>query len=119
MKGSNDCRPDVAFACQVKTVGTPVIRPGTANSRCGRRRAVDRGAQWLLAQHLFARVHGAGGPRHVQLVGQRNVNGINVRVGQQVLVAAVGPGDAEFAGHGLGLCFVAGCDGNQVALGAC
>ncbi len=40
-RASSDRRPDVAFAgwsVELRTVGMLVIRPGTASSRCGRRR---------------------------------------------------------------------------------
>ncbi len=39
-------------------------------------------AHRLLAQHVLARLGRARRPRHVQVIGQRIVNGIDVGIGQ-------------------------------------
>ena len=49
----------------------------------------------LLAQHVLARLERADRPRHMQLVGQRIVDRLDLGVGQQVFVGSIGAGDAE------------------------
>ena len=43
----------------------------------------------LLAQHVLAGLDRPQRPRHVQVIGQRNVNRIDVAVGEQLVVRAV------------------------------
>ena len=49
----------------------------------------------LLAQHVLAGLQRADGPGDVQLVGQRIVDRLDRRIGEQLLIGAVGAGDAE------------------------
>src|SRR4051812_47924857 len=61
-----------------------------ALGRVERRLDLRRAArQRLLAQHVLAGLERPDRPRHVQRVGQRVVDGIDLRVGQQRLVGAV------------------------------
>ena len=55
----------------------------------------------LLAQHVLAGLHRADRPRDVQLVGQRIVDRLDRRIGQQLLIGAIGAGDAERLGRRL------------------
>ena len=81
--------------------------------------AVDRGAERFLAAHVFARFHGPGGPGHVQVVGQRHVDGVDVRIGEQVLVAAIGAGNAEFSGTASALALSREAMARRLTVGAC
>jgi hypothetical protein len=56
----------------------------------------------LLAQHVLARLQGFDGPLHVQVIGQRIVDGLDFRVGEQRLVAAVAAFDPEARGDARG-----------------
>ena len=56
----------------------------------------------LLTQHMFPRFERLDGPLHVQMVGQRIVDRIHIRVGQQRLVRSVTAGNRQFTGHGRG-----------------
>ena len=60
-----------------------------ARLRCRQR---DR----LFAQHVLARLHRLDGPRHMQVVGQRVVDGLDLGIGQHFLVAAIGLGKPQF-----------------------
>jgi hypothetical protein len=51
----------------------------------------------LLAQHVLAGFQRADRPRHVQVVGQRIVDGIDLGIGQQLFVGSVGARDREAA----------------------
>jgi len=59
--------------------------------------------QRFFAQHMFACTGGRDGPRRMQAVGQGQVDGIDVGVGQQGLVAAERPLDLILACKGLGV----------------
>ena len=54
-------------------------------------------AERLFAQNVLARLRRFDRPGHVQLVRQRIVDGINLRVSQQLLVGPIGLGEAERA----------------------
>jgi len=54
----------------------------------------------LFAQHVLARLGRFHGQRDVQVVRERVVHGLNLRIRQQLLVGAVGLRDAEGAGGG-------------------
>ena len=71
-------------------------------------------ADRLFAQHVLAGFGRANGPRHVQMVGQRIVDGVDFGIGQQLLVAAVRLGDTELAGRFRRLGRVAGSDGGDL-----
>ena len=49
----------------------------------------------LLAQHVLAGARGARGPLDVHVVGQRVVDDVDLGIGQQLLVAAIGLRDPE------------------------
>ena len=65
----------------------------------------------LLAQHMLARIRGFHHPLRVEVVGQRDVHGLDLPVGEQLLVGAVCLRDAQRAGSLLGLLQGAGRDG--------
>ena len=75
--------------------------------------ALDGHAQRLLAEHVLAGLERTHRPRHVQRVRQRHVDRVDVRIGQQVVVACVTPWDAELLRDRAGLLLVAGRDGQQ------
>ena len=52
----------------------------------------------LLAQDVLAGAGGGDRPLGVEVVRQRDVDGVDVRVGEERLVRAVGPRDAELVG---------------------
>ena len=65
----------------------------------------------LLAQHVLAGFERAHAPGNMQVVGQRDVDRLDVRVGQQRLVATVGLGNAQLAGDTPRPCQIARGDG--------
>ena len=54
----------------------------------------------LFAQHVLAGGDGRERPRHVIAVGQRNVDGVDVRIGEQRVVAGDRARDLPLAGVG-------------------
>ena len=68
-----------------------------------RLQVLQGGHQRLLAHDVLAGPGGANGPFGVQGVGQRVVDGVDLRILNQLLVAAVGPWDPVCRGIGLGL----------------
>ncbi len=70
-------------------------------------------AQRLLAQHVLARLQRPAGPLQVQRVGQRDVDGVDVRIGQQRLIAVVGALDPALRGVPLGPPSVTAGDGQH------
>ena len=54
-----------------------------------------RQADRLFAQHVLAGLERRDRPGHVQVIGQRVVDRVDVRIGQQFFVRAVGLGDAQ------------------------
>ncbi len=75
------------------------VRSRTANKLSGFRHGQ---AQRLLAQDMLARLRGFDRPGNVQLIRKRIVDGINLRIGQQLFVGSIGLGDAERARRLLG-----------------
>ena len=52
-------------------------------------------AERFFAEHVLAGLGGLHRPRNVQLIGQRIVDGVDVGIGEQLLIRAVGRGNAE------------------------
>ena len=76
-------------------------------------------AQGLFAEHVLAGFGCLRGPRDVELIGQRIVDGVDVWIGEQFLIRAVGRGNAEFRGRLAGLGQIArsnGGNGGEFAL---
>ena len=71
------------------------------------------GRERLLRQHVLARLDGPEVPRAVQRVGQRVVDRLDLRVGQQVLVGLVDPLDAVLLRERGGPLRVAGGHGHE------
>ncbi len=71
-----------------------------ADRRAKRRRLVGGQRDRLFAQHVLARGGGRERERHVQVIGQRVVDRLDLRIGEQRLVRAVGLGNAERIGGG-------------------
>ena len=69
--------------------------------------------QRFLAEHVLARLHGFDAPFGVQAVGQRDVDDVDVRVGQHRLIAAEGVRDVPFGRVSLGVRQIAAGDGGQ------
>ena len=65
----------------------------------------------LLAQHVLPGPGRLQGERDVEVVGERDVDGLDLGVGQELLVGTVGPGDGQLAGRLLGVGQGAGGDG--------
>ena len=89
-------------------------RPGLPLIDLGHRPGlVGVGREGLLAQHVLARLDGGDRPVAVQPVGERVVDGVDVRVGDHGGVGVQDPGDAVLAGEGLGPGAVAGRHGGD------
>ncbi len=73
----------------------------------------DGEADGLLAEDVLAGLGGLDGPGDVEVVGKRIVDGVDVGVGEELFVAAVGSGDVEGSGGGFGFCEVARGDGGD------
>ena len=76
---------------------------------------VQRDCQGLFAQDVLARLRGGDGPFTVQRVGQGDVDGVDLRVGEHVFIGAVGRGDPLCGGIGLGLGQIAAGDAVKFA----
>src|ERR1022692_684592 len=72
-------------------------------------------SQRLLAEHVLSGLGRAHRPGHVQVIGQRVVDRLDFRIGQQFLVGTVGFRNAEGGGRLLGLRQVARGDGGDLA----
>ena len=75
----------------------------------------ERGHERLFAQDVLPGFGGLHRPLAVQGVGQRDVDGVDVRVGEQRLVAAVRCGDVPLLGVSLCLVQIAAGNGDQLA----
>ena len=99
-------------ASMILSLGWAAATPASCSAS-----ATDQ-ADRLLAEDVLVRLERADRPGHVQMVGQRIVNGVDVAVGEQFLVRAVGLFDAELGGDRLGPRQVArgnGRDGAELA----
>jgi hypothetical protein len=72
--------------------------------------------QRLLAQHVLAGAKGSDRPLAVEGVGERVVDGVDLRVRQQGVVALVDAGDPVLARELASSLGVAGCDGHDLDL---
>ena len=70
-------------------------------------------AERLFAEHVLAGFGGLDCPGNVQLIGQRIVDGVDVGVGEQLLVGAVGRGNTKLAGRLAGFGQIARGDGGN------
>ena len=52
-------------------------------------------AERLFAEHMLAGLGGLHGQRHVQLIGQRIVDGVDVGIGEQFFIRAVSRGECR------------------------
>ena len=77
-------------------------------------RFLGRDGDGLFAEHMLAGPGGRQGQRHMQMVGQRVVDRLDFRVFQHGLIGAVGLGDAELRGCGLGGFELARGDGDDL-----
>jgi hypothetical protein len=64
----------------------------------------------LLAKDMLARLESARRPLHVERVGERDIDRVQRRIGEQLLVGPVGPRDALLPGIRLGAGEVAAGD---------
>ncbi len=81
-----------------------------------RLRGIER--DWLLAEHGFALRQRLDRQGHMQMIGQRVVDCIYFRISKQILVAAIGLGDAEAGRHFLRLGGIARGDRRNVSQAA-
>ena len=70
-------------------------------------------AEGLFAEDMLAGFGGFDGPGNVKLIGERIVDGVDIGIGEQLFVGAVGGWDAERGGRFLRLGEIAGCDGGH------
>src|SRR5262245_9043307 len=75
----------------------------------------DLQADRLFAEDVLARLERANRPRYVQVIGERNVDGIDVAIGEEFLIRTVGLLDAELSGHTLSASQIARGDGRDAA----
>ena len=71
----------------------------------------DGEAEGFLAENVLAGFRSFDGPRDVKLIGKRIVDDVDIRVGEEIFVRAVGRWDAEGGCCFPGLREMAGCDG--------
>ncbi len=64
-------------------------------------------AQWFLAEHVLARLQRADRPLDVHRVRKRDVDGVHVGIGEQLLVAPVCALDVPLPAISLGACEIA------------
>ncbi|MNW60176.1 hypothetical protein D3C74_381400 [compost metagenome] len=62
---------------------------------------------WFLTQHVFASLCRFDGPFFVHMVRQRNIDGFNVRISDELFITAIRSGNVKFFGKGLRLFFAA------------
>ena len=67
----------------------------------------------LFAEDVLASFGGVDGPGNVELVGKGIVNSVDVGVGEEFFVGAVGGGNVELRGYGAGAGKVTGGDGGD------
>ena len=72
--------------------------------------------EWLLAEHVLAGLERLDRPLGVQRVRQRDVDRLDLGIGEQVLVRAVGARDLPLAGVRLGPGLVAAGNGDEIDL---
>ncbi len=65
------------------------VATGAVADRTQRRDIVRAEAQRLLTQDVLARFHRPSRPLHVEVVRQRHVHGVDVGVGEQLVVGPV------------------------------
>ena len=56
----------------------------------------------LLAQHVLAGLRCSERERHMEMIGQRIVDGLDLGVGQHLFIGAIGLGNTQFSGPFLG-----------------
>ena len=65
-------------------------------------RVPGRQCNGLLAQNMFASPSGLQGERHMEVIGKRIVDSLDLRIRQHLLIGAIGLRDAELGSPGLG-----------------
>jgi len=78
-------------------------------------RLVGRERDRLLAEHVLPRFRGADRPRHVQVIRERIVDGLDVGIGEELLVRTIRPLDAELPCRTLRLAQLARSDRDDAA----
>ena len=76
---------------------------------------LDSQDQWFLAQHMLAILRGRQAPFTVEVVGQGDVNGVDLGVGQEILVAPVCFRDVVSIGVVTCSIQIPTCHGNELA----
>ena len=94
---------------------SPILTPVRSRTAISSSASCGVQADRLFAEHVLACLGGAHGPRHVQVIGQRIVDRVDLRIGQHLLVGAVGFGNAEFARRRFGPRRVARRDARDLA----
>ncbi len=67
---------------------------------------------------MLARFSRFNGKRHMQMVGQRNVDGLDGWVGQQIMIGTVRLGNTQLGGGLAGPCGIARGDGGYLTKAA-
>jgi hypothetical protein len=80
-------------------------------------RFVGAGGERLFADDVFAGVNGVAGDRKVGVVGGADVNSVDRRIGEQMVVVADGPQDADLLAESLCHLVVLVGDGDKLGIG--
>ena len=78
---------------------------------------VQAEGQGLFTEDVFAGLGGADGPPGVEAVGQRDIDHVDLWIGQQRFVASMGTGDAPLGGIGLSPRLIPAGDGKELGPG--
>lgn len=70
----------------------------------------------LFAEDVLTGFEGLDGPGDVEVIGEGVIDGVDIGIGEEFLVGAVGAGDAELVGGGAGLGEFAGGDGEDLTM---
>src|ERR1017187_2662595 len=73
----------------------------------------DGETERLLAENVLASFGSSDGPRDMEMIGKRIVDGVDIRVSDEFFVRTVSRGNAESGRRLLGLRQAAGCDGDD------
>ncbi len=95
-------RPSASSSRSAKPLRVAADHEGLADLHAGAGLDFEQGfglgdgeAERLLAEDVFAGLRGLDGPGHVELVGQGIVDRVDVGIGEELFVRAVGGGDGE------------------------
>ena len=93
-------------------------KDAVASSRLNRGHGLGMiNGKWFLAEDVLAGFGATHGPSGVQVVGQGDVNGVDIRISKQGIVSLVNPGNFKFASEPIGQLPGATCHRHQLTAG--